>query len=306
MDDILITGSSGFIGSNLCHSLDDEFNVTGVDLHQPVFDLPDEVDIHTLDITKSPNLPEVDVIVHLAAHSQVQPIVENPELAIENIEMTQHVLSEASRMGAFVVNASSRDIYGDNLQPEESEVTLNSPNGYAASKIGSEAIVNAYQNVEDVSAVSLRLSNVYGRRDLNRRLIPIFIARANAGQQLVVYGKEKVLDLIHISDVCSAIHNVIDRREVLAGEAINIGSGVARPLPEIAAQISEHIESCPGWKVGSDRSGDVSEYVADISKSTALLNMKPSVCLNEGLTRTINWYLDNTDKLDSIRFEETE
>ena len=302
MSDVLITGASGFIGTNLCHHLFNEgFSVDGVDIEAPQFELPDTVDLYQRDLTASPELPETDVIVHLAAHSQVQSIVDEPQRAIDNMSMTQHVLNEATRMDAFVVNASSRDVYGSALQPQEDEVTVESPNGYAASKLGSEALVNAYQNTEDLSAVSLRLSNVYGPRDMNRRVIPIFITRASAGKELIVYGSGKILDFIYIDDVCRALLAAIERSHILDGEVLNIGSGTGKTLPEVASQISDQIDTCPGWTVEPNRQGDVSRYVSDISKAEALLNFNVNTSFAEGLDNTLSWYSSNSRHLTSVQ-----
>ncbi|ERH00283.1 MAG: dTDP-D-glucose 4,6-dehydratase [Haloquadratum sp. J07HQX50] len=257
------------------------------------FELPDTVDLYQRDLTASPELPEADVIVHLAAHSQVQPIVDEPQRAVDNMNMTQHVLSEATRMDAFVVNASSRDVYGSALQPQEHEVTVESPNGYAASKLGSEALVNAYRNTEYLSAVSLRLANVYGPRDMNRRVIPIFIMRASAGKELIVYGSGKILDFIYIDDVCRAILAAIERSHTLDGEVLNIGSGTGKPLSEVASQIAGDIESCPGWSIRSNRQGDVDRYIADISRAKSVLDFSPTVPFERGLSETSEWYMNN-------------
>jgi nucleoside-diphosphate-sugar epimerase len=301
MRSVLVTGHSGFIGSNLCHKLVSAgHDVHGVDIRSPDFDLPPSVQTQVDDLTNSPKLPEVDVIVHLAAHSQVQPIVDSPELALENIEMTQHVLSEASRMGAHVINASSRDVYGSDIQPPEETATPNSPNGYAASKIGSEAITNAYKHTQNLDVTNLRLSNVYGPRDLNERVIPIFISLADRGEELTVYGNGKLLDFVFVDDVCDAIISSIQRRRIVNGKTLNIGAGRGIPLSKLASLIVEHIDSCPGWNRSDERVGDVSSYVSDISKARALLNFEPKVQFNDGMSKTIEWYLDNRDILSTI------
>jgi UDP-glucose 4-epimerase len=223
----------------------------------------------------------------------VQPIVNEPQRAVNNMSMTQHVLSEATRMDAFVVNASSRDVYGSAFQPREDEVTVDTPNGYAASKLGSEALVNAYRNTEDLSAVSLRPSNAYGPRDMNRRVIPIFITRASAGEELIVYGADKILDFIYIDDVCRAILAVIERSHIVDGEVLNIGSGTGKPLSEVASQIAGDIEACPGWRIKSNRQGDVDRYIADISRSKSVLDFSPTVSFERGLSETTEWYRNN-------------
>jgi nucleoside-diphosphate-sugar epimerase len=301
MSSILVTGHSGFIGSNLCQKLvSTGYDVYGVDIRSPDFDLPQSVQTQVEDLRNSPKLTEVDIIVHLAAHSQVQPIVDSPELALENIEMTQHVLHEASRMGAHVINASSRDVYGSDIQPAEETATPNSPNGYAASKIGSEAITNAYKHTQNLDITNIRLSNVYGPRDVNKRVIPIFITLADRGEELTIYGNGKLLDFIFVDDVCNAIISLIQRRGVVNGKTLNIGSGRGIPLSKLASLIVEHIDSCPGWSRSNERVGDVSSYVSDISKARALLNFEPKVQFNDGMSKTIEWYLDNRDILSTI------
>lgn len=294
MTTVLVTGSSGFIGSNLCRRLAREgYDVLGIDIAPPTFELPETVETLVGNLTENLELPAADVIVHLAAHSQVQPVVENPELALENIEMTQRVLEAAEQMDAFVINASSRDVYGDRIAPAESDVTPNSPNGYAASKLGGEAIANAYKHTSDVPVTSLRLANVYGPLETNRRVIPIFASLAASGKSLTVYGEGKLLDFVHVDDVCDAIYSSIQRQEAVCGDTINIGSGSGTTLDEVAEYISQTFDACPGWNRSSDRSGDIGQYVANISKSQKLLGYEPTVSLEEGLTETIEWYQDH-------------
>jgi nucleoside-diphosphate-sugar epimerase len=284
--------------------LDQEgYTVHGIDIEEPQFELPNSVHTSVVDLTSTEELPESDIIVHLASHSQVQPVVDDPQLALENLEMTQHVLAEADRMDAFVVNASSRDVYGSAIRPKESEVTPDSPNGYAASKIGSEALANAYYHTRGVSVASLRLANVYGPYDRNQRAIPIFIALANVGEELTVYGEGKILDFVHVQDVCDAILATIQRADSASGEVFNIGSGVGNSLPDVASQIATSVDHCPGWTVTEDRTGDVSRYVSNISKSNALLGFDPNRSLAEGLEETIEWYIDYPDLLEEIRSE---
>lgn len=301
MTSVLVTGSAGFVGSRLLTYLDSEgFNVIGVDTdeHDGV---PATIDTYNCDLTENVELPDSDVIVHLAAHSQVQPVVEHPRRAVENLEMTEVVLSEAERMGASVINISSRDVYGNSILPSESDISLDCTNPYAASKLGAEALANSFRQTAGLEVSTLRLSNVYGPGDRNLRVIPIFIALAADGFELTVYGSNKLIDFVHVNDVCDAIHSAIQRRGIIDGEAINVGYGRGTPLSNVADQIAATVEPCPGWKVSSDRTGDVSQFVADISKANALLGYTATIDLTDGLDDTIEWYLNNPTILETIR-----
>jgi nucleoside-diphosphate-sugar epimerase len=299
MEDVLVTGASGFIGTNLCrHLVEEGYDVNGLDIKQPQFEHPSSVELHEIDLKGSSNIPEADVIVHLAAHSQVQPVVDDSSRAVENIALTQNVLEAAVEMDAFVVNASSRDVYGSSISPSEHEVTPDSPNGYAASKLGSEALVNAYRHTKGVSATSIRLANVYGPMDDNRRVIPLFIALADAGEELTVFGEGTLLDFVHVDDVCEAIGAAIRRSSIVEGESVNIGSGVGTPLTEVAEHIADAIETCPGWRSSQNRSGDVSKYVSDISTAEYILGYGPGIPFEDGIEETIEWYLDHPKILE--------
>lgn len=307
MSKIIVTGASGFIGLNLCHRLaQSDYEVVGVDIEPPEFELPNAVETQILDLTTSPDLPDSDAIVHLAAHSQVQPVVADPDRAIENIKMTKHVLDEANRMNAFIVNASSRDVYGNAVRPSEEEVAPDSPNEYAASKLSSEALANAYRHTSDISATSLRLANVYGPMDLNRRVIPIFVAQALAGEELTVYGSGKLLDFVHIDDVCDAILRVLSRTEVVDGCTMTLGSGTGTPLSDVAAYIANSIDACPGWYVDDNRKGDIGQFVSDLSTANAVLGFNPEISLQQGLAETIDWYRDYPNLLDEIQSRSSE
>lgn len=302
MAEILVTGAAGFVGVNLCHRLSkDGHDVIGVDVSEPSFDVPDDVELAVRDLTTEFEFPDVEVVAHLAGHAQVQRVAESPNRAVENVATTNHVLHEAARTDAAVVFASSRDVYGAAVTPSESEVTLDAPNEYAASKVGCEALGNAYRNTSDIPFVALRLANVYGPMDLNRRVIPTFVALAAAGEELVVYGQGKVLDFVHVEDACRALVTALQRPHAADGEAINVGSGVGTPLSAIAETVATEVDACPGWRTAPDRAGDVSRYVSDLGRAQALLDYEPTIGLERGLPETIEWYLDRPDVLSTLR-----
>lgn len=294
MQTVLVTGAAGFIGRHLCGILTTEgYDVVGVDRSSRLSNLPEEIHIVQTDLSERPTLPPADTIVHLAAHSQVQPTINNPELGVANVVVAQHVLAEAERLGAGVVNVSSREIFGSAVRPTETAVDTDSPNPYAASKLASEAFTNSYRNIADINAVSIRLANVYGPNDQNPRVLPTFVALANDGEMLTVFGQGKVLDFVHVEDACRSLVAAVERITAVDGESITVGSGRGQQLEDLARLVAETVPDCPGWKVCDDRTGDVSRFVADLSRARGLLDYEPEHEFETGVRDTVEYYLNN-------------
>jgi nucleoside-diphosphate-sugar epimerase len=110
-----------------------------------------------------------------------------------------------------------------------------------------------------------------------------------------------MMDFVFINDVCDALATAIQRIDAVSGEVINVGSGTGTPLTLLADEIASEISTCPGWTTNSERAGDVSRYVSDISKAGALLDFEPSVDLSTGISSTIDWYMNRQDLLASLR-----
>ncbi|SDK16495.1 UDP-glucose 4-epimerase [Halovenus aranensis] len=300
MASVLVTGASGTIGTALLKNLErDKYDIIGADKESSRWDV--DTEIRNADLTANPDLPNTDVIVHLAAHSRVSPVVDEPSKAVENVEMTGTVLEHARQTDASVIFASSREVYGNAIRPTEDKVGLEFKNPYGASKAACEALCSSYVQCYDVPVVTLRLSNVYGPYEQNARVIPIFIALAVAGEELTVFGRNKILNFVFIEDVTTAIKTAIDSRYALSGEAINIGSKEGTPLTTLANLISTRINQCPGYRVEPDRTGEVARYVPTISKAETLLDYTPTVDLKVGLDRTIDWFQNQPELLDEIQ-----
>lgn len=238
--------------------------------------------------------------MHLAAHSRVPPVLDEPSLAFENIALFEPVLEHARRTDAHVVFASSREVYGNAIGADENDISTEQPNPYGASKLAGEALVNAYNKSYNVSTTVLRLSNVYGPYDTNSRVVPIFIALADAGEQLTVYGGNKLLDFVHIDTVTEVIANVINRPEAFDGEIVNVGSGRGLPLTELAGRIADEIEVCPGYEITDSRGNETSRFVADVDKMKSLFDVTPS-SIPEKLPEVIAWYRERPNVLQDIR-----
>jgi UDP-glucose 4-epimerase len=291
MTRVLVTGAHGAVGTALTERLVAAGrDVVGVDDAAHVLD-PD-LPVRIRDLRTDDPLPDADVVVHLAAHSQVQPTIDRPELATENVATTRRVLDHAVEQDAHVVVASSREVYGSAVRPSEEAAGPAVTNPYGASKVATEALASAYASSFGVDVTTLRLANVYGPHDLNARVVPIFVSKGLAGDRLSVYGASKVLDFVYLADVLDAFERVLDDPAAVAGETVTVGSGRGTSLTDLAGRVVDRIDEAPGYDVEPNRAGDTERFVADVGRAQALLDFEPTT-LDEGLARTIKWYRDH-------------
>ncbi len=299
MKNILVTGSSGTIGTRLCERLLGEgYEVIGVDKSPNQWSR--KIDALTIrgDLCCSTTFGELpssfDLVVHLAANARVHNLVIEPTLAFENLHSTFRIL-EFCRKKAIprLIFASSREVYGNTQDAkkgeEEIDVSLcESP--YTASKIGGEALVKAYERCYGVRCIIARFSNVYGMYDTSDRIVPLFIRRAQQNRDLVVYGQEKILDFTYIDDTVSGICRCIQRYESVAGMTFNIASGRGSYVTDIAEMIRKTTRSKSEIVLRDNRTGEVIQFVADISAARMHLDYKPQIDVREGLASAIAWY----------------
>jgi len=298
------------VGTALAERLIDEGqDVVGVDrVRNRWSDRVDEVTL-TRDLTDPEALQtieeEFDMIVHLAANARVHRLVEDPSGAKANFDATFNVLEYARRtdIDRFIFT-SSREVYGNNgklVYDEDDTYTDECESPYTASKVGGEALVKAYEKCYGVHSCILRYSNVYGRYDSSDRVIPLFIAQANRGENLTVYGDDKVLDFTYLDDCVDGTLRCIDRFGKAKGTTFNIASGTGWSLVELAETIKRNLGADIAIDVEPNRTGEVARYVADISKAEKLLGYEPTVTFEEGIQRTMDWYTSRPDVLEDIR-----
>jgi UDP-glucose 4-epimerase len=305
---VLVTGSSGAIGTALCKTLlSDGYEIVGVDTSHNRWS--DKIDDRTIisDIQENPvmdALPEdIGTVVHLAANSRVQPIIENPALANENLNTTFSILEYARTINANVVFASSREVYGDSdiVLHNEVQTDINDAhNPYAASKVGGEALAKSYEQCYDIDTTILRLSNVYGRYDTYSRVVPLFITKAVRGHNITVYGSNKILDFVYIDDVIDALMRTIRGLDEVAGSTFNIGSGQGTSLIELANCIADTVKADISVNIEEKKQGEMSQFVADISKAQHVLDYEPEYNLRSGIDATVDWYQSRSELFDCI------
>jgi UDP-glucose 4-epimerase len=216
--------------------------------------------------------------------------------------MTFNLLEYARRTGVSgVILASSREVYGSGRSARsESETRVDRcANPYAAGKVASEAMADSYARCYDLRTATLRFSNVYGRYDRSDRVVPRFIARAHRGQDLTVYGRDKTLDFLYLEDCVDGILLAIENFQRAAGETFNIASGEGTSLEQLADEVIAQTPHRVGIDRRANRTGETTQFVADISKARTALGYAPSRSPLGGLAETVEWYRDE-GRLDCI------
>ncbi len=300
---VLITGSSGQIGTNLGLALLERGDsVTGIDNRKNTW--TDRIPTTLLDLSKAgpgdlPKTGGFDVVVHLAANAKVYELVENPRKAMDNVAMLFTTLEYCRIHSLPIVFASSREVYGDihrHVTDEDAADFVVAESPYSASKIAGEAFIYSYAQCYDLPFLVFRFSNVYGRydNDIDRleRVIPLFIDRIDRGDPITVFGKEKILDFTYIDDCVSGVVSGIDamfsRRVV--GQTINLAYGLGNSLVDVVNLVSLVLSKTPNVTYEPSRTGEVTRYVADIGKARSVLGYNPQVPLSSGLIRTVEWW----------------
>lgn len=304
---ILITGSSGQIGTNLALRLvADGHQVFGID-NRPnpwtdrfpylLQDLSGRYPAYPTGIG-GVDYPAADVVVHLAAHAKVHQLVQQPERALENITLTFNVLEYCRQTRAPIIFSSSREVYGDihRFSTEETSADFAyTESTYSASKIAGEALIYSYARCYGLPYLVFRLSNVYGRydSDIERmlRVVPLFIRQIARNEPVTVYGADKTLDFTFVDDCVEGLVRGVERllNGQVHNQTINLAYGEGSTLVRLAELIGAALGKTPRITLAEPLLGEVTRFVANIDKARHLLGYEPRVPLPEGIKRTIAW-----------------
>jgi UDP-glucose 4-epimerase len=315
---VLITGGSGFVGSHLAEALlqrGDEVFVLD-DLSTGSIDnivhLKDNPKFHyTIDtVTNEPLLAEMldrcDVVVHLAAAVGVKLIVEQPVHTIEtNVHGTEVVLKHANKKKKLVLIASTSEVYGKSADvpfDEEQDLVLGATSkhrwAYACSKMIDEFLALAYWKERKLPVIVVRLFNTVGPRQTGQygMVIPNFVRQALAGKPITVFGDgTQSRSFTYVGDVVGAMVALIDEPRAI-GQVFNIGNGAEITMNDLAAKVkamtgsSSEIVRIPYDQAYEAGFEDMPRRVPDIRKIAALVGYKPTVELDEILTRVIEHF----------------
>ena len=311
---ILVTGGCGFIGSNFIHYFLQSYpNDTLINVDKLTYagnvenlsDLSQSPHYHFIrgDITDAPRMEElinkgVDAIINFAAESHVDRSIEDPSAFMKTNVFGTFVLLEAIRkvfpkQRIRLVHVSTDEVYGSlgevGAFTEETPLAPNSP--YSASKSAADMLVRAYHRTYGLPVVITRSSNNFGPYQFPEKLIPLMISNAIEDKELPIYGDGMYIrDWIYVEDHCRALDVVLHHgRE---GEIYNIGGRSERPNLVVAQTILDRLEKPHALiRLVGDRPGHDRRYAIDFSKIERELGWKPTVSFEEGISRTIEWYL---------------
>jgi dTDP-glucose 4,6-dehydratase len=315
---VLVTGGCGFIGSNFIRYFlksYPSYSVINVDKltyagnleNLSDFSRSSRYDFIRADITEASRMEElisrgVDAIVNFAAESHVDRSIEDPSAFMKTNVFGTFVLLEEVRKAypkqrIRFLHISTDEVYGSLAETgvftEETPLAPNSP--YSASKTAADLLVRAYHQTYGLPCLITRCSNNYGPYQFPEKLIPLMISNAIEDKELPIYGDGMhVRDWIYVEDHCRALDVVLHHgRE---GEVYNIGSRNERPNLTVAQTILDRLGKPYSLiRFVTDRLGHDRRYAIDFSKIESQLRWRPSISFEEGIRRTIEWYLDHQE-----------
>lgn len=311
---ILVTGGAGFIGSNFIHhilekhpdykivNLDNLTYAGNLENLQSVESNPnyhfvkgDICDKKT--VTNVIEKYQIDTVVNFAAESHVDRSILGAAIFVQtNVLGTQVLLDAAKEKGIKIfLQVSTDEVYGSLGETgkftETNPLHPNSP--YAASKTGADLLALAYQHTFGLPVVITRCSNNYGPYQFPEKLIPLMIANALNDKPLPVYGQgTNVRDWLHVRDHCEAIDVVLHKGKI--GEVYNIGGNNEWKNIDIVKLLLAKLKKPESLiTYVKDRPGHDLRYAIDATKIKNELFWQPRYTFEEGITETIEWYLNN-------------
>jgi dTDP-glucose 4,6-dehydratase len=334
MKKIIITGGAGFIGSHVVRRFVTQYpqyDIVNLDKLTYAGNLANLKDIEDKpnyrfvkgDIVDAAFIDELfkseqpDAVIHLAAESHVDRSITNPlEFVMTNVIGTVNLLNAAKKYwhGRYpetrFYHVSTDEVYGtlgdEGMFTEETAYDPHSP--YSASKASSDHFVRAYQDTYGLNAVISNCSNNYGSYHFPEKLIPLSIHNIQQNKLIPIYGKgENIRDWLWVEDHARAIDVIFHKAQ--SGKTYNIGGHNEWKNIDLIRLLCQIMDRKLGRNEGdseklityvTDRAGHDLRYAIDATKLKEDLGWTPSITFEEGLEKTVEWYLDNEEWLDNV------
>jgi len=311
---VLVTGGCGFIPSNFIRHLlqHTPYEVVSLDALTYAGNLENlrdvmgherlrfiEGDIRDPETVRD-IVAEVDVVVNAAAESHVEKSIQEgaSQFVKTNVEGTQ-ILLDATReapLDRFILISSS-EVYGTaEAAPMDEEHPLNPRSPYAATKLGADRLAYSYWVTYDLPIVIVRPFNNYGPFQHPEKALPRFVIQALNDEPLTIHGDGHASrDWLFVEDDAEAIEAVITAPlDAVAGEVLNVATGLDISVSQIADYVLDALDKPRSLKVHVDeRPGQVDRHIGSTDKTERLLGWRARPSFEQGLERTIDWYVEN-------------
>jgi nucleoside-diphosphate-sugar epimerase len=299
----LITGGSGFIGTNLAHALLKKGSVTVLDLN-PLQETVRDTGIRVVDgdVLNRALLLDVlrsvdpTVVVHMAAITGIARCAEMPEKSFQiNVGGTYNVTQSLKTVApkAKLIFMSSREVYGETLGDSTCESDICQPvNLYGLTKLLAEQVIQWASRTSGLCFSILRFTNVYGPGE-SKYAVSAFVQKAIKGQDLNLMGGEQTLNMLYVDDAVRAIELCLERG-VTDSEVFNIASTDNVTVRELVSRILANSGSSVKTTRSPMRLTETRRFIPDLRKSRQMLGFSQSISLDEGLKRTINYWRNKT------------
>ena len=322
MKTILVTGVAGFVGQKTAQLLlRDGFNVVGIDNLNEYYDIrlkeyrlsqltgKNGFKFINIDIEDIDKLNEIMIdykfqgVINLAARAGVRYSLENPNIYVStNIQGSLNILEISRKLGIekFVL-ASTSSIYAGEEMPFSEKLSVNSPiSPYAATKKAAELMAYSFHSVYGIDVSVVRYFTVYGPAGRPDMSIFRFIKWIDEGLNIQLYGDgTQARDFTYIDDIAEGTVKALKKLDY---EIINLGGGRDPvSLSKLIKMIEKRLNKKGNFEYESFPKTDIKETWADIKKAKKLIDWTPKITLEEGLDRTIDWYLKNKSWLKEIK-----
>ena len=333
----LVTGGAGFIGANFIHYMFDKYgeaieivnldkltyagnleNLKQVENYKGYHFVHGDICDEKL-VTDLFREYDIDYVVNFAAESHVDRSITDPEIfARTNVLGTLNLLNcakkawlledNAYKSGTKYLQVSTDEVYGslgaEGFFTEQTPLCPHSP--YSASKAAADMFCKAYFDTYKMPINITRCSNNYGPYQFPEKLIPLMINNAKNKKTLPIYGDGmQIRDWLYVDDHCAAIDLVINQGEL--GEVYNVGGHNERTNIFIVKKIISYLSAKYGYNIDEDlikhiedRKGHDRRYAIDPQKIYRAMGWQPTILFDEGIEKTIGWYMQNTAWIDNI------